>query len=80
MRAPSIAKMKSMGVTQFSVTCSQSHCLHSTHGTFDRAGVAEAYEFPGITARRRFGCTNCGSCKVHIMPDWRNHKASGLGG
>lgn len=79
MPPPTIAKLKSMGVTQFRVTCAKAFCLHSGHVTFALAGIRDGAPFPSITERRSFVCTRCGSRAVNIMPDWSTHNASGVG-
>ena len=80
MLPPTVAHLKSMGVSAFNVTCAHAYCLHSASLTFAAAGVEDRAPFPLIAERRRFVCTRCGSRAVSIMPDWRGHKASGIGG
>jgi hypothetical protein len=79
MQPPSIAKLKSMGVNAFRVTCSYGFCFHSAFGTFASAGIDDQAPFPSITERGRFVCSRCGGRAVSIMPDWRGHDASGVG-
>jgi hypothetical protein len=79
MPPPTVAHLKSMGVSAFSVTCAHAYCLHSASVTFAAAGVEDREPFPSIAERRRFVCTRCGGRAVSIMPDWRDHKASGVG-
>ena len=67
-------------LTGFGVTCNFPPCFHSAYLTFDTAGVAEGEEFPSITDRRRFVCSKCGGRSVYVMPDWRTHRAQGVGG
>jgi hypothetical protein len=80
MLPPTVAHLKSMGVSAFNVTCAHAYCLHSASLTFAAAGVEDRTPFPLIAERHRFVCTRCGSRAVSIMPDWRGHKASGIGG
>ena len=80
MTPPTIAQLKAQGVTGFGVTCNSRPCFHSAYLTFDVAGVADGEEFPSITARRRFVCSACGGRSVRVMPDWRMHRAEGIGG
>jgi hypothetical protein len=79
MPPPIVAHLKFMGVSAFSVTCARASCLHSAVVTFAAADVEDRAPFPSIAERRRFVCTRCGSRAVSIMPDWRNHRASGVG-
>jgi len=79
MSPPTVAHLKSMGRSAFNVTCAQANCLHSASVTFATADIGDQTPFPSIAERRRFICTRCGSRAVSIMPDWRNHKASGVG-
>jgi hypothetical protein len=79
MPPPSIAKLKSMGVDAFRVTCSHGSCFHSAFVTFTTARVDDQAQFPSIIERRRFVCTRCGGRAVSIMPDWSGHSASGVG-
>jgi hypothetical protein len=79
MPPPSIARLKSMGADKFRVTCARPFCLHSSFVSFAVAGVEDQAPFPSIAERRRFVCTSYGGRQVSIMPDWRNHKATGLG-
>lgn len=79
MLPPTVAHLKSMGAGAFSVTCARAFCLHSASLTFAAVGVEDRESFPSITERRRFVCTRCGSRTVSITPDWRGHKASGIG-
>ena len=76
---PTVAHLKSIGVSAFNVTCAHAYCLHSASFTFDAAGVEDRTPFPSIVERRRFVCTRCGGRMVSVMPDWRGHKASGIG-
>jgi len=76
---PTVAHLKSMGVSAFSVTRARANCLHSASVTLEAAGVEDRAPFPSIAERRRFVCTHCGGRTVSIMPDWRGHKASGIG-
>jgi hypothetical protein len=46
---------------------------------FAVAGVDDSAAFRSIAKRRRFVCSRCGGRAVSIMPDWREHKANGLG-
>ena len=80
MSPPTIAKLKSMCVAAFRVTCAQAFCLHSGRVRFEAAGVEDRAPFPSITERRRFLRTQCGGRVVSIMPDWRNHRAQGVWG
>jgi hypothetical protein len=80
MSPPTIARLKSMGASAFRVTCAQASCLHSAFVAFAEAGVEDRAPFPSIAERRRFVCTGCGGRAVNIMPDWRGHNASGIGG
>jgi len=80
MPPPTIARLKSMGAIAFCVTCAHACCLHSAFVTFAAAGVEDRAPFPSIAERRRFVCTRCGGRAVSIMPDWRGHSASGIGG
>jgi hypothetical protein len=43
------------------------------------ASVEDRASFPSIADLRRLVCTRCGGRAVNIMPDWRDHKASGIG-
>lgn len=79
-KPPTIANLKAQGVVGFSITCNYRPCFHSAVVSFDAAGVEDAEEFPAIPARRRFVCSKCGGRSVHIMPDWRTHRAHGVGG
>jgi len=79
MPPPTVGNLKSMGVSAFSVTCAHANCLHSASVTFSAAGVEDRASFPSIVDRRHFVCTRCGGRAVSIMPDWRDHKASGIG-
>ena len=79
MLPPTVAHLKSMGVSAFNVTCARASCLHSAVVTFDAAGVEDRAPFPSIAERRRFVCTRCGGRAVDIVPDWRDHKATGIG-
>jgi hypothetical protein len=54
MQPPSIAKLKSMGVDAFRVTCSHGLCFHSAFVTFATAGLEDQAPFPSITECRRF--------------------------
>jgi hypothetical protein len=77
---PTVAHLKSMGVSAFNVTCAHAYCLRSASVTFEAAGVEDRAPLPSIADRPRFVCTSCGGRTVSIMPDWRGHKASGIGG
>jgi hypothetical protein len=79
MSPPTIAKLKSMGVDAFRVTCVHGFCFHSAFVNFETAGVPDQAPFPSSTERRRFVCTRCGGRAVSVMPDWRNHIACGTG-
>jgi hypothetical protein len=68
-----------MGVTGFRVTCDQMACRHSAFVAFTSAGVDDSVLFPSIAERRGFVCSRCGSRAVSLIPDWRGHKASGVG-
>ena len=78
MPPPTIASLKAQGVNAFRVTCTKPTCLHSSFVSFAAAGVEDQTPFPSIMQRRRFVCSRCGSREVSIMPDCRNHNASGL--
>jgi hypothetical protein len=79
MPPPTIAKLKSMGLSGFRVTCDLMTCRHSASLAFEAAGVDDSAAFPSISERRRFVCSRCGGRAISIMPDWRGHKASGIG-
>lgn len=79
MTAPTIAKLKSMGVTGMRVTCVTGHCRRSAQVEFATLGIGDGAPFPSIPERRRFTCSACGGHAVTIMPDWRHHKAVGIG-
>ena len=76
---PTIARLKSMGASAFRGKCGRASYLHSASVTFAAAGVEDRAPFPSIADRRCFVCTRCGSRAVSIVPDWRGHKASGIG-
>jgi len=42
-----------------------------------RQRIREA--FTPIGRRRRFVCTRCGGRAVNVLPDWRAHRAIGMG-
>ena len=79
-RPPTIASLKAQGVVAFRVTCAQTSCLHSAFVIFEAAAVDDGALFPSIAHRRRFVCGKCGGRSVSVMPDWRTHRAQGLGG
>ena len=79
MLPPTVAHLKSMGVNAFNVTYAHACCLRSASLSFAAVGVEDGAPFPSIADRRRFVCTRCGGRAVSIMPDWRDHKASGIG-
>jgi hypothetical protein len=78
-KPPTIAQLMAQGVTGFAITCNSRSCAHSTYLSFDGVGVGDAEEFPSIAGRRRFVCSKCGGRSVHVMPDWRTHRVSGVG-
>jgi hypothetical protein len=80
MPPPTIARLKSMSASAFRVMCAHASCLRSAFVTFATAGVEDRAPFPSIADRRRFVCTRSGGRAVSIMPDWRGHNASGIGG
>jgi hypothetical protein len=77
MPPPTIARLKSMGLTGFRVTCDLMTCRHSASLAFETAAIDDGAEFPSID-KRRFVCSACGGRAVHIVPDWRGHTASGI--
>ena len=80
MTPATVANLKSQGVIGFMVTCNFRPCFRSGYFTFDALNVGDREEFPTIAARRRFVCSACGGRAVHVMPDWRDHRAAGVGG
>ncbi len=76
---PTIAHLKGHGLEGLFVTCASPACLHSTPFTFAALNLADDMQFPSIAQCRRFVCSRCGARKVNVMPEWRTHKASGMG-
>ena len=76
MPPPTIAKLKSMGVRRFSVTCSKFDCRHSANVDFAQAGLPDNLYFPDIAMVRRVTCAKCGGRDVGLMPDWTTHRAA----
>jgi hypothetical protein len=77
---PTIAHLRAMGLAGLSVTCGNADCQHSTDMRFDDLGLPDETPFPEIAKLRRFTCSACGSGRVHLMPDWRGHRAMAGGG
>ena len=46
---------------------------------FAAIGLAPETPFPAIEGARRFVCTACGSRCANVSPDWRGHRAAGMG-
>lgn len=42
-------------------------------------GLAPETPFPAIAGARRFVCAACGSRRANVSPDWRGHRAAGMG-
>ena len=76
---PTIAHLRSMGLTGLSVTCGGADCQHSTDLRFDDLKLPDETAFPQIVKLRRFACKACGSGRVSLMPDLRGHRAKGSG-
>jgi len=79
MAVPTVSSLKAMGVSRFQITCDRVDCRHSSHITFEAAGVGDGEPFPQIAETRRFVCGKCGGRKVSIMPDWTKNQAVGVG-
>jgi len=76
---PTIAQLKGHGLEGLFVTCANAACQHSTPFTFAALGLPDDLQFPAISQRRRFVCTQCGARTVNAMPDWRKLRAIGMG-
>jgi len=72
--SPTIAHLEGLFVT-----CANAACLHSKPFTFAALGLADDVQFPSISRCRRFVCTQCGGKTVNVAPDWRTHRAVGMG-
>jgi hypothetical protein len=76
---PTIADLQSQGVSGAWVTCRNPMCLRSTAIHFAAIGLAPETPFSAIAGARRFVCVACGSGRVDVSPDWREHRAAGMG-
>ncbi len=76
---PTIAHLKGHGLEGLFVTCANAAYLHSTPFTFAELCLADDVRFPSIARRRHFVCMQCGSKAVNVSPDWRTHRAVGMG-
>jgi hypothetical protein len=76
---PTIAHLKGHGLKGLFVTCSNPHCLHAAPLTFAGLGLPDEIPFPMIGRCRQFVCTQCGGRRVSVSPDWRAHRAYGMG-
>jgi hypothetical protein len=74
-----IADLQSQGVAGAWVTCRNPMWLRSTPIGFGAIGLAPERPFPAIAGARRFVCVACGSGRVDMSPDLREHKAAGIG-
>jgi hypothetical protein len=74
-----IADLQSQGVAGAWVTCRNPMCLRSTPIGFAAIGLAPETPFPPIAGARRFVCVACGSGRVDVSSDWREHWAAGMG-
>ncbi len=70
--AMDLANMRSLGVRSIFATCD---C--------GRAAAVDVSELPGAVEvpalRWRLRCSCCGSRPVDVRPDWREHRARGVG-
>jgi len=74
-----IAHLQSDGVAGAWVTCRNPVSLRSTPLSFKAIGLAPETPFPIIAGARRFVCAGCGSRRIDVSPDWRGHRAAGMG-
>ncbi len=72
---PTIAHVKGRGLKGLFVTCANAACLHSKPFTFAALGLADDLQFPSIAS----SCSQCGAGTVNVSPDWRTHRAVGMG-
>jgi len=77
---PTIAHLKGHGLEGVFVTCTNAACLHATACSFAALGLADDVQFPAISRCRQFVCTQYGAPgTVKVSPDWRAHRAIGMG-
>lgn len=72
---PSIADLKSDGVNGAVVSCT--NCHRATVVSWADMRLDDFTQFPDVARLKRFGCSNCGSKAVTIMPDWLGLKPHG---
>lgn len=70
---PTVATLRAQGVTGLRIACAG--CDHTANVRWDIVIAKDAEPFPGIKSRLK--CSQCGSKRVSIMPDW---PATGPGG
>ena len=73
IRPPTIAGLQAQGVAGARVTCCDSRRLRSTPIPFEQIGLAPEALFPAIVRLRQFTCSNRGSKRVDVSPDWREY-------
>ena len=79
MAVPTISDVRSHGVAGAWVTCRNPLCLRSTPVSFETISLAPETPFPNIARVKRFVCAACGSKRIDVSPDWRRHRAAGIG-
>jgi hypothetical protein len=72
---PTIAGLQAKGVAGAWVTRRDSHCLQSTPIPFEQIGLAPETLFSAIVRLRQFTCSNCGSKRIDVSPDWREYSS-----
>ena len=76
---PAIAHMRRLGIKAVIVECDRRYCHHQVRMTFEQIKLVDETPMLEISARRRFQCCKCGSRKVRVHTDWRDHVAVGNG-
>ncbi len=71
-QAPTIAYLRSQGVTGARVSCRNVERGRSVTVPFDRMGLPDDTPFPQIARARKWVCQKCKGRQVSVMPDWRD--------
>lgn len=65
---PTIGSLKSQGVKGVDVYCV--HCRHRAALTFEQLRVPDEMLIPDIMKYRKLTCSECGSKRFNVTPDW----------
>ena len=69
---PTIAYLRSQGVSGARVSCRNAECGSSVTVPFDKIALPEDTPFPQIARVRKWVCAKCKGRQVSVMPDWRD--------